>query len=235
MFESPNLPREDLPPRVPSKADSLASLVATHNPPRNYDLQVAERTRALAREFEVTLISEINASGRTFEILGVDTAPNGSRPGGTIFLSGGVHGEEPAGVVAVLDFLEVHAPAFLDQFRFRAIPCVNPSGYQSGLRKGVNGVDLNRNFFDGSQQPEVQAVYSFLKSGPQEFAATFDFHEIDIFWADEGFSASDNPLGYYFYETTRVAEKRFGPKMIEQANVFGEPCIWKSIYGDKNE
>ena len=49
-----------------------------------------------------------------------------------ILMTGGVHGDEPAGVEAVLSFLEGPVEDYLDEFT--VVPCVNPSGLELGRR-----------------------------------------------------------------------------------------------------
>lgn len=58
-------------------------------------------------------------------------------------LTGGVHGDEPAGVEAVLAQLEPPEALARQGFGF-FIPCLNPLGYVENTRENVYGVDINR-------------------------------------------------------------------------------------------
>ena len=46
-----------------------------------------------------------------------------------VLITGGMHGDEPAGVEAVLQFLARDNTALLKKFSFVIIPCINPYGY----------------------------------------------------------------------------------------------------------
>ena len=72
-----------------------------------------------------------------------------------VLLTGGVHGDEPAGVEAVLRFFEEDAEPWLAQVEFTALPCVNPVGYVRGTRGNGAGADINRSFESGGV-PELE-------------------------------------------------------------------------------
>ncbi len=70
---------------------------------------------------------------------------------------GGIHGDEPAGVLAALELSRWAAemPEELSDFELHFFPVCNPTGYRRGTRYNQNGLDLNREFWSGSSQPEV--------------------------------------------------------------------------------
>jgi murein peptide amidase A len=70
---------------------------------------------------------------------------------------GGVHGDEPAGVLAALELAKWAAeePGELADFELHFFPVCNPTGYNLGTRHNQNGLDLNREFWFGSLEPEV--------------------------------------------------------------------------------
>jgi protein MpaA len=74
-----------------------------------------------------------------------------------IAIIAGIHGDEPAGVEAVIDFLQaLEANPFLFRaYRIHIYPLCNPTGYEDGTRHARNGKDLNREFWRGSLEPEV--------------------------------------------------------------------------------
>jgi hypothetical protein len=61
-----------------------------------------------------------------------------------VFLSTGVHGNEPAGPMAVLDMLR--RGAFPDSLNLTLFPLVNPTGLIAGTRENRDGIDLNRDY-----------------------------------------------------------------------------------------
>ena len=66
----------------------------------------------------------------------------------TVLVTAGVHGDKPAGVEAVLRFIEGPIQEYLDRFFFIVVPCVNPSGYELGTRANSAGRDINRAMSD---------------------------------------------------------------------------------------
>lgn len=69
----------------------------------------------------------------------------------------GIHGDEPAGVEALVDLLrcmEEH-PSFFRAYRIHIYPLCNPTGFEDGTRESRSGKDLNREFWQGSLEPEV--------------------------------------------------------------------------------
>ncbi|MBN1544191.1 succinylglutamate desuccinylase/aspartoacylase family protein [Candidatus Woesearchaeota archaeon] len=94
-----------------------------------------------------------------------------------VLISGGVHGDEPAGVHAVLEFLEHHADEYLDRFRFYAYPCINPWGFERHVRDDPEGVNINRRFGVSPGSAESRAVENSLAGGPERYFLTIDMHE----------------------------------------------------------
>lgn len=127
-------------------------------------------------------------------------APDSNRR--SVYISGGIHGDEPAGVWAVLGFLKrYHAlPERYHLFDFTILPCINPHGYEYHTRENADGVDLNRQFRNPSPPLEVQHVKKVIGNRP--FLLTMELHE-DV----------DTP-GFYLYELTRKNEPSWGHEMI---------------------
>ncbi len=69
----------------------------------------------------------------------------------------GLHGDEPAGVLATRELAHWagEQPDELRDFELHLFPLCNPSGYNLGTRENQNGFDLNREFWFGSSEPEV--------------------------------------------------------------------------------
>jgi murein peptide amidase A len=90
-----------------------------------------------------------------------------------IALAAGVHGDEPAGAWALLEFVESDE---LDaRFAYRIWPCMNPSGFAAGSRESVDGVDVNRTFGRGGQSPEARAI--LVANRDRKFVLSIDLHE----------------------------------------------------------
>ncbi len=87
----------------------------------------------------------------------------GPRGGGDYFRVGifaGVHGDEAAGVFAAIRFLQELAqnPDLARGYEVYLYPLCNPSGFEDGTRHSRGGRDLNREFWTGSRDPEVQLL-----------------------------------------------------------------------------
>ena len=87
----------------------------------------------------------------------------GPRGGGDYFRVGifaGVHGDETAGVFAAIQFLQELArnPEIARGYEIYLYPLCNPSGFEDGTRHSRKGNDLNREFWTGSRDPEVQLL-----------------------------------------------------------------------------
>lgn len=66
--------------------------------------------------------------------------------GGRLSLSAGIHGDEVAGVEALLRFLESGLPRRFASVPLTVLPCQNPFGYERHNRFNGCGLDLNRQF-----------------------------------------------------------------------------------------
>jgi hypothetical protein len=72
----------------------------------------------------------------------------------------GIHGDEPAGVQALVEFLRaLEANPWLGRaYRIHIYPLCNPTGFEDGTRHARTGKDLNREFWHGSLEPEVGII-----------------------------------------------------------------------------
>jgi hypothetical protein len=85
----------------------------------------------------------------------------GPRGGGDYLRVGifaGVHGDEEAGILAAVRFLEELArkPEPARGYELYVYPLCNPTGFEDGTRHSRAGRDLNREFWQGSREPEVR-------------------------------------------------------------------------------
>jgi hypothetical protein len=91
----------------------------------------------------------------------------------------GIHGDEPAGVEAIVDFLSyMEANPFLFRaYRIHLYPICNPTGFEDGTRHARSGHDLNREFWRGSSDPEVGLLERELLT--QKFDGLIALHSDD--------------------------------------------------------
>src|SRR3954469_6979608 len=66
-------------------------------------------------------------------------------PGPAVYLSAGIHGDEPAGPEALITWAEADL-ARLRRHALVIFPCLNPWGLVNNIRLGEDGLDWNRSF-----------------------------------------------------------------------------------------
>lgn len=151
-----------------------------------------------------------------------------------VVVSAGVHGEEPAGVYALLKFLEEEIVDFCDDYAFLIFPCINPFGFEHGFRFNKEGLDINREFKIGTSCAEANTVMRVLRKRGVQFACTIDLHETDPDWASEGCKPEDNPKEFYMWEVCPDKNLRVGDKVISLMEEVVPICRWETIYEDVN-
>lgn len=124
--------------------------------------------------------------------------PDPTRP--CIYLSGGVHGDEPAGTLALLHLLrEKRLP---EDFAFHICPLVNPDGLAANTRENADGIDLNRDYYTASTR-EVAAHRAWFARHRRAYCVSLCLHE-DY----EG-------RGFYLYEVGHSGQPRFADRIVE--------------------
>jgi murein peptide amidase A len=108
--------------------------------------------------------------------------------GPAVLLTGGMHGEEPAGVEGVLRWLEG------GEWRrwpvsWLVLPCINPYGWERNYRRNRQRRDINRQFRRHTDTPETNLIRRLVQG--RRFIFSIEFHE-DV-----------DAAGYYLYEGRR--------------------------------
>ena len=107
-------------------------------------------------------------------------APRTSRPALRIYLSTGIHGDEPAGPLAVRRLLQENQ--WPPNIELWVCPCLNPAGFVLNRRENAAGTDLNREY-RRPQAPEIIAHTAWLDRQP-DFDLSLCLHED---WESHGF------------------------------------------------
>jgi len=104
--------------------------------------------------------------------------PNSSDPI-RIGLFAALHGDEPAGALAAVQFLLHLAsdPALAENFHLQVYPICNPTGFEDNTRHSRRGRDLNREFWHGSSEVEVQILEQELLGS--QFSGIIQLHADD--------------------------------------------------------
>jgi len=97
-----------------------------------------------------------------------------------VYLSAGIHGDEPAGPLAVRQLLQENR--WPGGFGLWLCPCLNPTGFLLNRRESAAGVDLNRQYLQ-PQAPETMAHIAWLEQQPR-FDLCLCLHED---WEAHGF------------------------------------------------
>lgn len=102
------------------------------------------------------------------------------RPARRIYISAGIHGDEPAGPLAARQLMEQASwPSGVELW---LCPCLNPTGFPLNRRENAQGIDLNRQYLH-LEAPETRAHVQWLERAPQ-FDVTLCLHED---WESHGF------------------------------------------------
>ncbi len=116
-----------------------------------------------------------------------------------VYLSAGIHGDEPAGPLAVLQLLqEDRWPA---DAAIWLCPCLNPTGFLLNRRENFRRIDLNRDYRH-LQSEEVGAHVDWLQQQPR-FDIALCLHED---WESHGF---------YVYELNPDQQTSLAGKIVE--------------------
>ncbi len=122
-------------------------------------------------------------------------------PGTPVFLSAGIHGDEPCGPLALLEYLRTaNLP---DHCEWIVAPMLNPGGLRAGTRENVDGIDLNRDFLRRESE-EVKAVVEWLSRFRPRSLVHLSLHED---WEAEGF---------YLYEINTGPRPGLGRRVVER-------------------
>jgi hypothetical protein len=92
---------------------------------------------------------------------------------GTIYISTGIHGDEPAGTEALITWAEANT-RLLRRRPFLLIPCINPWGLVNNSRIDSSHRDLNR-VFQHDKVPEIAALKRVI--GKRQFSLALTLHE----------------------------------------------------------
>ena len=124
-------------------------------------------------------------------------------PGATrnIYLSAGIHGDEPAGPHALLRLME--EDLWRPDFNYWLVPCLNPDGFERNTRENETGIDLNRDY-SARTTPRVRSHIRWLEEQPA-FHLSLLLHED---WESNGF---------YVYELNPDRQPSLTDALIEGA------------------
>lgn len=116
-----------------------------------------------------------------------------------IYISTGIHGDEPAGPLAALRLMKENK--WPDNAEIVLLPCLNPVGFVKNQRENGQHIDLNRDYLQ-PQSPEIRAHIEWLEN-QSPFDLCLCLHED---WESHGF---------YVYELNPDHKPSLAEAMVE--------------------
>lgn len=144
----------------------------------------------------------------------------GPRGGDTpvrIGIFAGIHGDEPEGVRALVQFIKLleAKPGLAAGYYLSFYPVCNPTGFEDGTRHSRAGKDLNREFWRNSAEPEVRLLQAELVS--RSFQGIISLH------------TDDTSDGFYGFAHGATLTKNLVEPALRSAEHFlprnGQPVI----------
>jgi murein peptide amidase A len=128
----------------------------------------------------------------------------------------GLHGDEEAGTHAAYELLRWawNEPEELRDYELHIYPVCNPTGRRARTRHSLNGLDLNREFWRGSDQPEI--VYLEKELRRESYDGIISLHSDDT---------SDGLYG--FVSGAILSEHVLEPALREAGQLL--PCNESSV------
>lgn len=136
--------------------------------------------------------------------------------GPAVYVSAGIHGDEPAGPLAIMELLK--SGGLGGERRWVLCPAVNPTGLALGTRESACGRDLNRDYLV-RHSAEVRAHAAWLEARPVP----------ELFLSlHEDWEAS----GFYFYEINLGEDRpKRARRILHAVNRWFEPHAGHEIDG----
>jgi len=177
---------------------------------------LARRWRSLARRAGLRCEPFVTVDG--FELL-CARSPALQTEGG-IYLSAGIHGDEPASTEGLLYWAELNLK-YLRQIPLLLLPCLNPWGLIHNRRVDPEGRDLNRSYHL-DDVPLIKAHKELLKGFT--FAFAMCLHE------------DYDAQGVYLYEVRpreEQADRQIGSELLAAAGYYVPVDLREKIEGRK--
>lgn len=124
--------------------------------------------------------ARFDAGGQSYELPRyLFVGPRGGDTPIRLGIFAGIHGDEPEGVHALIQFIKLleAKPELATGFYLSIYPVCNPTGFEVNTRYSRAGKDLNREFWRNSPEPEVRLLEAELKS--RQFQGIISLHTDD--------------------------------------------------------
>jgi protein MpaA len=130
---------------------------------------------AISEQLTLTTIGEVVYGEYRAPVWAVSFTPS-EEPKHKVLLTGGVHGDEPAGVEIMVQMIDTLAenPQKYENVYFDIVPIVNPWGWSHDIRFDRDGRDVNRDFASFTSQEAV--IITEFTAG-KKYDLIVDHHE----------------------------------------------------------
>lgn len=173
-----------------------------------------KRWKTLARKWGLS--GEVFATGDDFDLMCFRSSALKKTCG--IYLSAGIHGDEPAGTEGLYQWAALHGPV-LRELPLMIFPCLNPWGLVHNRRTDSQNCDLNR-CYHLSDVPRIQAQKQLLRG--YTFRLAMCLHE------------DYDAQGVYLYEI-RNKLTPFGQELLSAAGYYIPVDLRRMIEGRRAE
>ncbi|MDQ8195422.1 M14 family metallocarboxypeptidase [Coraliomargarita sp. SDUM461004] len=139
------------------------------------------QTAGEAAGFQVTRFGQVGLKAQ-WPLLGMTRPALAPGPRSQhIYLSAGIHGDEPATSQAILELLQ--NDALPPTHHYYICPLLNPAGLANGTRENPDGIDLNRDYRDFVSQ-ETRQHAAWIQAHIPQLDCALHLHED---WESQGF------------------------------------------------
>jgi murein peptide amidase A len=153
--------------------------------------------------------AQFESDGQTYELPRyLFLGPKGGDEVIRVGIFAGLHGDEPEGAHALIQFLSSleRNPELATGYCLFLYPVCNPTGFEDRTRHARSGQDLNRKFWNGSVEPEVRLLQSEL--------VAHSFHGIISLHTD------DSSQGFYGFAHGATLTKNLVEPALQAAEQF---------------
>ncbi len=197
----------------------VATLTKTYSrPAQTFQRDLAELLAPLEKIAATSTNLVVNHDAR-FEVDGdsyevsryLFVGPRGGDTPIRIGIFAGIHGDEPEGVHALIQFIKLleSKPELATGYYLSFYPICNPTGLEDNTRHSRGGKDLNREFWRNSTEPEVRLLQAELIS--RSFQGIISLHTDDTSAGFYGF-AHGATLTKSLIEPALAAAEKFLPR-----------------------
>ena len=156
--------------------------------------------------------ARFDAGGESYELPRyLFVGPRGGDTPIRVGIFAGIHGDEPEGVHALVQFIKLleSKPELAAGYYLSFYPICNPTGIEASTRHSRGGKDLNREFWRDSAEPEVRLLEAELKS--RSFQGIISLHTDDTSDGFYGF-AHGAMLTKHLIEPALAAAENYLPR-----------------------